>query len=95
VTYDDWKTTNPADADYCGNGHYHCRPCPVDELANPHCPLDCDHTSEDMEPEAQKGEPGCRGKCCPDGSCSLCRAVTLEEWTRWKRAAQKGEVEHG
>jgi hypothetical protein len=50
-TYDDWKTTDPSDADYCGNGHYHCPPCPVDKgtrRAHPSC--ECDHDGPDLEP---------------------------------------------
>jgi hypothetical protein len=58
MTYDDWKTTDPADGEHCSNGHYHCPPCPVDEgTRREHPCCECDHQSEDFVamPEGEEG----------------------------------------
>lgn len=44
MSYDDWKTTDPSNADYCSNGHYHCPPCPVGAgTVREHPCCECDH----------------------------------------------------
>lgn len=50
MTYDDWKTTNPDDADYCSNGHYHCPPCPINRGGDAeHRCCECDHDHDDED----------------------------------------------
>lgn len=53
-TYDDWKTTDPTDADYCGNGHYHCPPCP---RGHEHPVCECDHDGPELEPLTDTAGP--------------------------------------
>lgn len=59
-TYDDWKTTDPSDADYCENGHYHCsvRCCVGERDGGDHCAESCDHGREDEELEPASATPG-------------------------------------
>lgn len=65
MTYDDWKTTDPSEAHYCSNGHYHCPPCPITNLhGDRHASCECDHDSDDQDSAAAACETAPIEKRC-------------------------------